>query len=364
MKRGRKAAADLTRRTPHSGRERIWLVIDPHRALLVEAPEAVRRLWGLPKSQDGQPIPLDAAMPAMERLRHLGTFEGRSEPASLILTFWTARGARTWVCRVTRSRSRCKAQDATVLVEPDLAAPSQALTAQASGSQDDRLAIVQHELRTPLAAIQAYADLLFETLPLAVPRDHVASLQAAARHALGVVAALTPWTRDGGELADLAPAPVDVRDTVARAVDLLRPLAARAAAGIRVIPTAAPCVVLSNERSLMQVLVNILANAIRHAGAAPSISIGVQLSRAGGAVIEVADSGSGIPAAILRRARGHVDVGGADGLGLVISRQFAARAGAKLVLGRTRSGGARVRIVFTKTAVLGQRAGRRAAMAR
>ena len=66
-------------------------------------------------------------------------------------------------------------------------------------------------------------------------------------------------------------------------------------------------------------------------------------------MIEVSDTGPGIPARAVRlAAKGDAGMGGAPdaSMGLAISLQLAARAGARLEIGRAKRGGARVRIVL------------------
>ncbi len=71
-------------------------------------------------------------------------------------------------------------------------------------------------------------------------------------------------------------------------------------------------------------------------------------------MVEVSDSGPGIPASAVRRATmGDAALPDATdaGMGLAISVQLALRAGARLDFGRAKHGGARVRLVLTRLAL-------------
>jgi signal transduction histidine kinase len=274
------------------------------------------------------------------------------------LVFWTGRGVRQWRCRIMAQRPSRQATRG-VLVVPDLAPddPMRVLVGASgdeAGSADRRVARIVHELRTPLAAIQAYADLLREIGPAPAAHGYIDAIRQAAQHALEVVADLAPRARDEAAAHGLPLEPIQVGDLVRAAVEMVRPLALRAAAEITVVDAGRGRTALSHRRALTQVLINLLANAVRHAGAAPTIVVKTSLTRAGEVMIEVSDTGAGIPVRAVRiAAKGNGDVDGMPegGMGLAISLQLAARAGARLEIGRAKRGGARVRVVLAGPAM-------------
>jgi two-component system OmpR family sensor kinase len=185
-----------------------------------------------------------------------------------------------------------------------------------------------HELRTPLAAVQAYAELFARGA-----RDRPADLERAMTgieresRRMGVLvddllllARLDqgrPLAREEVDLAAVAAEAVDA----ARAVDPARPLA---------LDAPAPVVVEGDPVRLRQVADNLLANVRAHT--LPGTPARVSVSRDGdGAVLEVADEGSGMPSAVAAHAferfyRGDPsrsrDAGG-SGLGLAIVEAIA-----------------------------------------
>lgn len=336
----------MSRLQAEAGEQRVWFLVDAARRRIVAAPEPARRLWGLPRAFDGQPIVLDAGMPALSDLSGL-----TASRSSLSLVFWTQRGMRRWRCRVVAQRPRRDAP-AAWLVVPEIAYGEQAGSMAGStgvdpGNRDVRLAHIVHELRTPLAAIQAYADLLREVAPTLGGHDYIESIREAARHALGVVADLSPRARDEVAVHHLPLEPIDVDAVVRSAVEMVRPLALRSSAEIAVVTSAGALTALSHRRALTQILINMLANAVRHAGPAPSIVVKSSAARAGEVTIEISDSGPGIPADAVRLAmRGGIGDHPGAGMGLAISHQLAERAGARLEIGREKGGGAQVRIVL------------------
>jgi signal transduction histidine kinase len=97
--------------------------------------------------------------------------------------------------------------------------------------------------------------------------------------------------------------------------------------------------IFGDRKMVQQMLVNLIENASRHAGPAAQIELAVSANGDGGAVIEVADSGPGIPAdkrdevfQPFRRLNASRGTPGA-GLGLALVKAVATRHHARVVLG-------------------------------
>lgn len=123
-------------------------------------------------------------------------------------------------------------------------------------------------------------------------------------------------------------------------------VAAARQAGHAVDYDAVACDVEVSDLALTRVLENLVQNALRYAPAAP---VAVRLAcRAGGAVVEVADRGPGIPAdqraAVLRpfyRLDASRSAAGGSGLGLAIVQQICRAQGWEIELGDRDGGGLR-----------------------
>ena len=358
MKSDIKPRDAICRLQAQAGSQRVWFLIDTGRRQIMVAPEPARRLWGLPRSLDGEPIALDASMPAVSDLARIAVSGAKADCSTVSLVFWTGRGVRQWRCRIMAQRPSAEVPSG-VLVVPELQSDDPmrvhaGASAEEAGTTDGRVARIVHELRTPLAAIQAYADLLRETEPSLGARGYINTLRQAAHHALAVVADIAPRGREDAEAQGLPLELIDVDEIVRAAVEMMRPLALRTATEITVVDGVRGRTALSHRRALMQVLINLLANAVRHAGPAPNVVVKTSLTRAGEVMVEVSDTGPGIPASAVRlAAKGDTGTGGAveGGMGLAISRQLAARAGARLEIGRAKRGGARVRLVLAGPAL-------------
>lgn len=203
----------------------------------------------------------------------------------------------------------------------------------ARGAQREFLQAVGHDLRTPITAIRGWADALGDgTVDDADP--------AARRRAAEVIGTeagrLDRLVKDLLDLArldarefSLHPEPVAAGAVVANTVEGFRPSAERHGSTLVVELTglgADDPVVLDAER-LAQLVANLLDNALRHARSTVTVTATRRDSRL---QVEVADDGSGIPAAsvphIFERhwtQRRSPDAERGNGLGLTIVRELA-----------------------------------------
>lgn len=207
-----------------------------------------------------------------------------------------------------------------------------------------------HELRTPIAVLQAHADLLEANpdFPEAL-RSKLQVIHETCRKMGSLVAQMLTLGRLDVGLGDKA-LRFSLADLLEEEIEALRPLAA--ARGIRLdlelLDDEAQ--VVGDPAALAQVLNNLLDNALRYT---PSPgSVGVTLERSGNLLnLAVADSGPGIPAAereviferFQRLAHGRRVNPEGSGLGLAIARAIVVAHGGKLSISAQENQGA----VFT-----------------
>ena len=213
---------------------------------------------------------------------------------------------------------------------------------RANRAKADFLAVMSHELRTPLNAISGYAELLKVGIyGKLTPQQDDAVLRIVRNqdHLLSLINNVLSFARiDAGQLTFDIRA-VAVRDVVAALDPFVAPmlLARQLTYGVRH-DDSAP-VVRADEEKLRQVLLNLLANAIKFTP--PGGRVGVNYETAGDRVhIRVSDTGIGIPpdrvAAIFdpfvqadrALSRPHDGVG----LGLSIGRELARGMGGDLTV--------------------------------
>lgn len=191
-------------------------------------------------------------------------------------------------------------------------------------TNDERLAILAHELRTPLAALTSAAETLERCArdPSIVRISGVVSRQTAAMRAL-VDELLDASRLDAGRLA-LRLCRLDLRDVARSVVEDHRARFDRAQLRCTLTVPSQPVTVNGDVMKLRQVLGNLLSNAIKFTPASGSVQVVVEES-AGSACLDVCDTGVGFSAELLpvifdryRQAR-RGSFGGL-GLGLPIAK--------------------------------------------
>jgi signal transduction histidine kinase len=329
-------------------------MIDAVGGAIVAANASARQAWGLEAGAVTLPIAVDRAMPAMQRLAQLAGGCGRNH-TSEVLAFWTARGLRRWRCRI-RAHIAAGAFDVEVLGAAGEG--GEELGAVPAGDAErtavsERLA---HELRTPLSAVIAYAEILkdehFGPMANARYRDYAASIYDSARHALGVVDGMLGAGDGRAETAQLAFRDLDPDVIVEHCLAVVQPLAAEAGLRLSVGAAAQLPRVVADEVSLKQMLLNLLTNAIKFTRAGDTVTVSISHEPGGPLSITIADTGPGMsepPLALLggrpgRRTRSLRNAG--RGIGLPLTRALAEANGASLLIDSSPGQGTRATIAF------------------
>ena len=178
--------------------------------------------------------------------------------------------------------------------------------------REELLAVTGHELRTPLAVVRGYAELLLQDSDLTeVQRKHLEVVANRSRQITLLVDDIFDLAKFSAGLANIDLQPVSLDDAVARAVADHRPAAAEA--GVSIDVDVSPVTVPADPARLRQILDNLLSNAIKyslpdgritvsaHRDEKPSVDQGSSNGADGGAgepltaTIVVSDGGIGIP---------------------------------------------------------------------
>lgn len=219
-------------------------------------------------------------------------------------------------------------------------------------AQREFLANVSHELKTPLTAIQGFAQALADDVA-DTPDQRARALtiiQSEAERMRRLVAELLELARLESALKTLNKTAVPLAAVLAEAHERF---AARAqAAHITLQLNASPpsLAVLADRDRLVQVLNNLLDNALKHTPAGGMVRLSATHQGAGVEMV-VQDTGPGIPPADLPhiferfyqvdKARTH---SGSVGLGLAISREIVQAHGGTLTAENAPAGGALLRV--------------------
>ncbi len=378
-------------------------IFDAHKAVLLVTNDAGRRLWG--NGSERPNLQLDTGMPGLIELRKLPLEAEVASSPSRQLVFWTARGVLsapctvralpehfgagtflvTWLDTNTAVSAQPQAQpmltstrpaSSTLAVRniarriqqekaepsataashvPDLAPEAKPMAAEQPSREAETRARLAHELRTPLAAVIALAEIMTEQhlgpLPNERYRGYLRDIRDSARHALSVVDGLL--ARDSAEKIELSFSQIDLNDAANSCVSAMQPLADKAGATVTAQLTEGMPHVVADVRCLKQILLNLLSNSVKYAGTGARITVRTGYEAAGRAWVEVLDTGPGIASDIVARVFQPASrVGRAaqqtPGLGLPLSQQLAEANGARLEITNGLEAGACVRLVFAK----------------
>ena len=193
---------------------------------------------------------------------------------------------------------------------------------------------MSHELRTPLNAILGFSEILKSKQPDAggdaTRREYADSIWSSGRHLLNIVDDVLDMSKvEAGEL----PLEIEDFDPIALLESCLRLVETQAASGnVELVSNIAgdlPSAV-GDGRRIKQVLVNLLSNAVKFTPSGGKVSVWLGVSRDGGALFSVTDTGIGIAPADIPKvltAFGQVESSyarrfGGTGLGLPIAKSL------------------------------------------
>jgi PAS domain S-box-containing protein len=170
---------------------------------------------------------------------------------------------------------------------------------RASAKKDEFLAMLAHELRNPLAPIKAAADLLKLGGTDARRLGQAAGIiDRQVRHMTELVDDLLDVSRVTRGLVELEKKPLDMKSVVSSAVEQVKPLIEARAHALHVHAGARHASVNGDHTRLVQVLVNLLANAAKYTPQGGRIDVDVQVEQ-DAVRVAVTDNGSGIEASLL-----------------------------------------------------------------
>lgn len=198
------------------------------------------------------------------------------------------------------------------------------------------LAKLAHELKTPITAIAAAAEIMRDErlgkMGNARYLGYAADIHDSAMHALNVIAAMLsggmPHRHTGASADD---EDIDLNDLVARTVSIMQPLADERGQTLTFQSDDVPQIVTGNATTLRQILLNLLTNAIKFTPRGGDVRAVTARLSDGSALLIVRDTGNGIHGAEPSDATGgSASLEGGLGIGLPLVRRLAQDMGAEL----------------------------------
>lgn len=203
------------------------------------------------------------------------------------------------------------------------------------------LAVMSHEIRTPLHGVVGMSELLAESPLTPIQQDLLGVLKVSSDQLLAVVDDILDFSKiESGKLA-LEREALDVRATIAQAIDMVRLKAREKGLALNVdVAPDVPTAILGDATRLRQVLLNLLSNAIKFI-AQGQVSLAVRADTAADRPLlwfRVSDTGPGIapehlPELFQPFAQGDTStarVHGGTGLGLMICKHLVTLMGGQI----------------------------------
>ena len=237
---------------------------------------------------------------------------------------------------------------------------------KASSAKSDFLAKVSHEIRTPMNAIIGFAEVMMEERlgPVANERyrQYLKDIRASGEHVVSLVNDLLDLSKIEAGKLELTFVSVNLNELLQQCVAIMQPQANRERIIIRtsLLPTLPP--VVADERSVRQIVLNLLSNSIKFTGAGGQVIVSTALTDQGEAVMRVRDTGIGMSEKELQTAlepfrqvvtASRLGAGG-TGLGLPLTKALAEANRASFTIKSAVDAGTLVEIAFPATRVLAE----------
>ncbi|YBV95347.1 PAS domain S-box protein [Phyllobacteriaceae bacterium JZ32] len=243
---------------------------------------------------------------------------------------------------------------------------------RASSQKTEFLARISHEIRTPLNAIIGFSELMsdekFGPIGNERYRDYLRDINRSGNHVLALVNDLLDISKIEAGGLDMEFEAVSLNEAIAEAVAIMQPQANRERVIIRSsFPANLPDIV-ADARSIKQIALNLLSNAVRFTAPGGQVIVSTSYEANGGVVMRVRDTGVGMSPAEIEQALkpfkqvnalkrtpsdGHADWRqDGTGLGLPLTKAMVEANRAAFSIESTPGSGTMVEVSFPSTRVL------------
>ena len=160
------------------------------------------------------------------------------------------------------------------------------------------LANMSHELRTPLNAILGFSEIIKSAAfgPIGSNyREYAGDIHSSGAHLLSLINEVLDLSKLEAGQFELVEQHVNLADLAESSMRFVEPQAQKGQVGLSHSVEPAASLIRADERRMRQILINILANAVKFTP--PGGKVGLVVRRTGkGLLIQVSDTGIGIPA--------------------------------------------------------------------
>ncbi|MFD1198616.1 cell-division control histidine kinase PdhS [Brucella gallinifaecis] len=245
---------------------------------------------------------------------------------------------------------------------------------RASSQKTEFLARISHEIRTPLNAIIGFSELMsdekFGPIGNERYRDYLRDINRSGNHVLALVNDLLDISKIEAGALDMQFEAVSLNDAIDEAIALMQPQANRERIIIRSSFQSNLPDIVADARSIKQVALNLLSNAVRFTATGGQVIVSTNYELNGDVVMRVRDTGIGMTKAEIeqalkpfrqvntlqrRQAESAKDWRNeGTGLGLPLTKAMVEANRAQFAIDSTPGQGTVVEIIFPPTRVLAQ----------
>ena len=175
---------------------------------------------------------------------------------------------------------------------------ARSLAERASSQKSDFLARISHEIRTPLNAIIGFSELMigerFGAIGNDRYRDYLQDINRSGNHVLELVNDLLDISKIEAGEQEMAYEAVSLNEALAQTVAMMQPQANRERVIIRSSFASRLPDVVADPRSVRQIALNLLSNAVRYTQAGGQVIVSTAYEPSGDVVMRVRDTGIGM----------------------------------------------------------------------
>ncbi|WP_188611624.1 ATP-binding protein [Chelatococcus reniformis] len=265
--------------------------------------------------------------------------------------------AESKFCAVVRDLTAWKKAEGELL-------ESKRFAEKASAQKSDFLAKMSHEIRTPLNAMIGFAEVMLEERFGAIGneryREYVRGIHESGGHVISLVNDLLDLAKVEAGKLELDFTRVHLNALVTSCVAIMQQQANRERVVLRTSLASRLPAIVADERSLRQVVLNVLANALKFTDAGGQVIISTTQSEIGEVILRVRDTGIGMSqdevAVALQPFRQLATTrrSGGTGLGLPLTKALTEANRGALAITSAKDEGTLVEIVMPATRVLAE----------
>lgn len=260
-------------------------------------------------------------------------------------------------CAVLRDISHWKS------AEKDLTA-AKVEAERTSAHKTDFLAKISHEVRTPLNAILGFSEVILEERfgPIGNERyrGYLRDIHTSGSHVISLVNDLLDLSKIEAGRLELAFAGVALNDVAQQCVAIMQPQANRERILIRTSLSSAVPQIVADQRSLRQIVLNLLSNSVRFTRPGGQVIVSTAYTEHGEVTLRVRDTGIGMSENQIEAAlepfrqigASSALANGGTGLGLPLTKALAEANRAAFVIRSSPDSGTMVEITFPAARVL------------